>query len=397
MNNNKRIYLSSPHLSGRENCYVQEAFVSNWIAPLGPNVNGFEEELAACLGVKGTAALSSGTAAMHLALLLLGLSKGDKVFCSALTFAATANPILYEDGKAVFIDSEPGSWNMSPAALERALEDAELEGDLPKAVIVVNLYGQSADMEPILELCNRYEIPVIEDAAESLGATYKGRASGSLGKFGILSFNGNKIITTSGGGALVSDDLEALERARYLATQARLPARHYEHTEAGYNYRISNVLAGIGRGQLEVLEERVQARRAVFERYRIELGDIEGLDFMPETGYGRSTRWLTALTVDPDKCGVTRDMVIDALEEENIEARPVWKPMQLQPLYQGCKFYPHRANDGTSDNSGSFHLPYGKSVSEQLFIYGLCLPSGSNLTEEDQQRVVGVMRAVFNK
>ena len=393
MKNRKRIYLSSPHLSGREYSYVQEAFESNWIAPLGPNVNRFEEELAACLGVKGTAALSSGTAALHLALLQEGVERGDRVFCSALTFAATANPILYEDGEAVFIDSEPVSWNMSPAALKRALEDAELEGRLPKAVIVVNLYGQSADMEPILVLCGRYGVPVIEDAAESLGATYRGKMSGSLGKYGILSFNGNKIITTSGGGAMASDDLELLERVRYLATQARQPARHYEHTEVGYNYRMSNVLAGIGRGQLEMLEERVQARRMVYDRYREALGSVAGFEFMPEANYGHSTRWLTALLVDPAKCGVNRDQIIDALEKENIEARPVWKPMQLQPLYRGCRFYahPHREGDGERYR-GTFVLSHDSSVSEQLFEHGLCLPSGSNLSEEDQQRVIEVIR-----
>jgi len=386
----KRIYLSSPHMSGREMKYVEDAFASNWIAPLGPNVNRFEEELAACLGVKGAAVLSSGTAALHLALLLEEVGAGDRVFCSALTFAATANPILYEGAEAVFIDAEPETWNMSPAALKRALEDAEIEGMLPKAVIVVNLYGQSADMDPILELCDTYGVPVIEDAAESLGATYKGKMSGSFGKYGILSFNGNKIITTSGGGALVSDDLEALKRARYLATQARQPARHYEHTEVGYNYRMSNILAGIGRGQLEVLEERVRARRAVFERYRAELGDVEGFEFMPEADYGQSTRWLTALTIDPELCGISRDQVIDALEAENIEARPVWKPMQLQPLYQGCKFY----DRGTYDK-GTFHLSYGSSVSEQLFNLGLCLPSGSNLAEEEQERVIECIKKLL--
>ncbi len=390
----KRIYLSSPHMSGRENRYVQEAFDSNWIAPLGPHVDGFESELADCLGVKGALVLSSGTAALHLALLLEGLKRGDRVFCSALTFAATANPILYENGEAVFIDSEPESWNMSPAAMKRALEDAELEGKLPKAVIVVNLYGQSADMDPILELCGGYGVPVIEDAAESLGANYKGKASGSLGKYGILSFNGNKIITTSGGGALVADDLEALKRARYLATQARQPARHYEHTEVGYNYRMSNILAGVGRAQLEVLEERVQAKRAVYERYRAELGEIEGFNFMTEADFGRSTRWLTTLTVDPEQCGVSRDQIIDALEKENIEARPVWKPMQMQPLYEGCKFYPHREGDGAQAR-GTFCLTCGDSVSEQLFEYGLCLPSGSNLTEEEQERVIEVIKELL--
>ena len=382
MKNRKKIYLSSPHLSGRENSYVQEAFDSNWVAPLGPHVDGFEKELAEYLGVKGAAALSSGTAAMHLALIIMGVERGDRVFCSALTFAATANPILYEGGEAVFIDSEPQSWNMSPAALKRALEDAEIEGQLPKAVIAVNLYGQSADMDPILDLCNQYEIPVIEDAAESLGATYRGKMSGSLGRCGILSFNGNKIITTSGGGALVTDDTKLLEKARYLATQARQPARHYEHAEVGYNYRMSNVLAGIGRAQLEVLDDRVNARRAIFKRYREAFTGIEGINFMPEAEFGRCTRWLTALTIDPGVAGVSRDQIIDALEKENIEARPVWKPMQLQPLYRNCRYYPHGKD---------------MNVSEKLFLKGLCLPSGSGMSEREQSEVIECAGKLMNK
>jgi len=376
----KRIYLSAPHMSGREQKYIDEAFVTNWIAPLGPHVDAFERELASYLGVGGAVVLSSGTAALHLALMLIGVGRGDIVFCSSLTFAATANPVLYLGAKVVFIDSEPESWNISPVALEKALIKSEKEGKLPKAVIVVNLYGQSADMEPLLRLCEQYHVAVIEDAAESLGAIYRGKKSGSFGKFGILSFNGNKVITTSGGGALVSDDLEALERARYLATQARQEARHYEHTEAGYNYRLSNVLAGIGRGQLEVLEERVQARRAVFERYREAFENVEGFQFMPEASYGHSTRWLTTLTVDPHLCGVNRDDIIDALEAENIEARPVWKPMHLQPLYAGCTYFEHKA---------------GESISDRLFEQGLCLPSGSNLTAEEQARVINCIRRVL--
>ncbi len=378
-----RVYLSSPHMSGREQKFIDEAFANNWIAPLGPHVNAFEKELAVYLRVGGAAALSSGTAAIHLALLLLGVGRGDRVFCSTLTFAATANPICYVEAEPVFIDAEPSSWNMSPQALKKALVQAETEGRLPKAVIVVNLYGQSADIEPISSLCNSYEIALIEDAAESLGATYQGKKSGSFGYFSILSFNGNKIITTSGGGALVSNDPEALKRARYLATQARRPARHYEHTEVGYNYRMSNVLAGIGRGQLEVLEERVAARRAVFARYYEILSSIEGFGFMPEAPYGRSTRWLTALTVDPQLCGVDRDQIIDVLEAENIEARPVWKPMHLQPLYAGCKYFEHEAGD------------HWGSVSDRLFELGLCLPSGSNLSVEDQARVIKVIRSIL--
>ncbi len=377
----QRIYLSPPHMSGREQKYIEEAFESNWIAPLGPHVDGFERELAQYLGVRGVVALNSGTAAMHLALQLLGVDKNNTVFCSALTFAATANPILYRNAKPVFIDAEPASWNLSPEALSIALEDAKKVGCLPRAVIVVNLYGQSADMDPIIKLCRHYGVPLIEDAAESLGATYRGKASGSFGQFGILSFNGNKIITTSGGGALASNDLDALERARYLATQARQPARHYEHTEVGYNYRLSNVLAGIGRGQLEVLEDRVIAKRAIYKRYHEAFSQLEGIDFMPEASYGRTTCWLTALTVDPELCGVDRDIIIDSLESENIESRPLWKPMQMQPLFDGSRYYPHQE---------------GYSVSEILFEKGLCLPSGSNLTENDQQKVIACLKSVLN-
>ena len=376
--NKKRIYLSSPHMSGQEEVYVKEAFKTNWVAPLGPHVDAFEQELAAYLGVKGAAALSSGTAALHLALILAGVGASDKVFCSSLTFAASSNPILYLKAEPVFIDAEPESWNMSAGALERAFVAAEKKGALPKAVVAVNLYGQSADYKPIIELCDKYDALLIEDAAESLGASYRGKKSGSLGHFGILSFNGNKIITTSGGGALVSNDLKALKKARYLATQARLPARHYEHLEVGYNYRLSNVLAGIGRAQFKVLDDRVKARRAVFEKYSEALAGFEGVKFMPDAGFGLSTRWLTALTVDKDLCGVTRDEIIDALEKENIEARPVWKPMHLQPLYEGCSYYPHEAG-GEGE---------ALSISDRFFKQGICLPSGSNLTTEDQDQVI---------
>ncbi len=373
----KRIYLSPPHMSGKEQEYVEEAFASNWVAPLGPHVDGFEAELSSYLGTGGALALNSGTAAIHLALLLMDAGRGERVFCSALTFAATANPILYGGAEPIFIDSEPWSWNMSPGALERALSDTKREGQLPKAVIVVNLYGQSADLEPIIELCEGYGIPLIEDAAESFGATYKGGKSGSFGRFGVLSFNGNKIITTSGGGALVSDDLEALDRARYLSAQARQKAAHYEHTEAGYNYRLSNILAAVGRAQLEVIEERIEAKRRIFESYREAVGEIEGIAFMGEPDYGKSTRWLTALTVDPLRCKASRDQIIDTLEAENIEARPVWKPMQLQPLYAGSRYYEHEKD---------------VSVSEKLFEQGLCLPSGSSLTEEEQERVITIVK-----
>ncbi|EGL19433.1 MULTISPECIES: aminotransferase class I/II-fold pyridoxal phosphate-dependent enzyme [unclassified Paenibacillus] len=373
---NPKIYLSPPHMGEYEQQYVREAFETNWIAPLGPNVNAFEEELAAYTGAAGAAALSSGTSAIHLALKLVGICQGDRIFCSSLTFVASANPILYEGGIPVFIDSDPDTWNMSAGALRRALEEADREGNLPKAVIVVNLYGQSADMNPILTLCGKYDIPVIEDAAESLGATYEGKQSGTFGRFGVYSFNGNKIISTSGGGMLVSDDLEALEKARFWATQARDTARHYQHSEVGYNYRMSNVLAGIGRGQLRVLNDRIQARREVFGQYRRAFESIEGISFMPEADYGRSTRWLTAITVDERVTGVSSTEIVDRLAAQNIEARPVWKPLHLQPLFEGCAYYPHEEEI---------------SVSDRLFSTGLCLPSGSSLTPADQNRVMDMV------
>ena len=368
-----RIFLSTPHMSGNEQKYIQDAFDTNWIAPLGPNVDTFEQELASFVGVKDAAAVSSGTAAIHLALRLLDVQKEDKVFCSSLTFVASANPIVYLGAEPVFIDSEPETWNMSPQALERALCDANKEGKLPKAVIVVNLYGQSAKMDEILSLCNEYDVPVIEDAAESLGSTYKGKASGTFGKFGVYSFNGNKIITTSGGGMLVSDDVEALQKARFLATQARDRAPHYQHSEMGYNYRMSNILAGVGRAQLEVLEERVKARRFIFERYYGELSSMPGFYFMPELENTGSNRWLTTLTIDEKEAGISIESLLESLAEENIEARPVWKPLHMQPLFEGVKYYPHSEK----------HL-----VSEHLFKRGICLPSSSNLTEKDQRRVI---------
>jgi len=364
-------------MSGTELQFITEAFKSNWVAPLGPHVDAFERELAGYVGVKGAAALSSGTAAIHLALRLLGVGPGDVVLCSTLSFIASANPILYQGAKPVFIDSEPASWNMSPAALERAFVDAGKTGPMPKGVVVVNIYGQSADMAPLLSICDRYGVPVIEDAAESLGATYRGELSGTLGRTGVYSFNGNKIITTAGGGMLVSDDPAALEKVRFWSTQARDPARHYQHSEVGYNYRLSNILAAIGRGQLRVLEERVKARRAVFERYAAAFSDTDGFDFMPEAPFGTSTRWLTTLTVSPERCGVTAAQLIDALSAQNIEARPVWKPLHLQPLFKGCDYYPHDLNN---------------SISDSLFERGLCLPSGSSLTEAEQARVIDYIK-----
>jgi pyridoxal phosphate-dependent aminotransferase EpsN len=374
---NKRIFLSPPHLGDMEKKFVEEAFESNWIAPLGPHVDTFEREMTDYLGIGGAVALSSGTSAIHLALRLLGVGKGDRVFCSSLTFVASANPILYEGAIPVFIDSEPDSWNMSSNALKRAFDEAGHRRELPKAVIIVNLYGQSADMAKLMKICDKYGVPVIEDAAESLGAAYMGRKSGTFGKHGIFSFNGNKIITTSGGGMLVSDDLEALGKARFLATQARDKASHYQHSEVGYNYRLSNVLAGIGRGQLLVLDERVKSRREVFNRYYHELSQIDGIEFMPEIKKGFSTRWLTAMTVCRERCGVSGNDIINCLDKENIEARPVWKPLHLQPLFESCRYYSHQIDE---------------SVSDKLFIDGICLPSGSDLSESEQDRVIKIVK-----
>jgi pyridoxal phosphate-dependent aminotransferase EpsN len=369
----ERIFLSPPHLSGEELKFVHEAFESNWIAPLGPQVEAFESEIAAYVGTNGALALSSGTAGIHLGLRLLGVGAGDTVFCSDLTFVASVNPALYLGAQPIFIDSEPDSWNMSPSALERAFEDAAKERHLPKAVIVVNLYGQSADMDPILELCNAYGVPVLEDAAESLGASYKGKASGTFGRFGVFSFNGNKIITTSGGGMLVSDNLDELKKARFWATQARDPARHYQHSEMGYNYRMSNICAAIGRGQLRVLDQRIQRKREIFEIYQEELGSIPGVSFMPETSFGQSNRWLTVMTLDPSTIKRGPWELVDYLEEENIESRPVWKPMHRQPLFAGAKYYTHDENT---------------SVSGTLFETGICLPSGTSMTDQDVARVI---------
>ncbi|MEY8191254.1 DegT/DnrJ/EryC1/StrS family aminotransferase [Peribacillus simplex] len=378
----KRIFLSSPHMSGNEQKYINEAFESNWIAPLGPNVDAFEKELAEYAGTKGAAALSSGTAAIHLALQLLDVKQNDKVFCSSLTFIASANPIVYQKAEPVFIDSEPDTWNMSPKALERALVGAKQQGNLPKAVIVVNLYGQSAKMDEIVSLCNQYRVPIIEDAAESIGSTYKGKKSGTFGKFGVYSFNGNKIITTSGGGMLVSDDEESLRKARFLATQARDSAMHYQHSQIGFNYRMSNILAGIGRAQLEVLEDRINARRLVFQRYEQALEQIEGLQFMPELEDTFSNRWLTTLTVNNEKLGFSSVDIINSLADVNIEARPVWKPLHLQPIFEGCKYFPHDEQ---------------LSISDHLFGNGICLPSGSNMTIEEQERVINTILVTLSK
>ena len=370
-----RIYLSPPHMSGREQRYFQEAFDSNWIAPLGPQVDAFEREFAAQVGAPHALALASGTAALHLALQLHGVGPGDEVLVSTLTFAASANPVVYLGARPTFIDSEPASWNMDPALLAETLDARARANRLPKAVILVHLYGQSADVDPILDACRRYGVPLIEDAAEALGASYKGRAPGVFGQAGIYSFNGNKIITTSGGGMLVAHDKALLDHARKLATQARDPAPHYEHSEIGYNYRMSNLLAAVGRGQLEALAERVDRKRRIFDFYRQALGDLPGVCFMPEAPWGRSTRWLTVLTLDPRQFGADREAVRLALEAERIEARPVWKPMHLQPVFRDCP-------------------SVGGAVAAQLFRDGLCLPSGTALTTADLERIVAILRAV---
>ncbi len=410
-------------MGGEELELVKEAFATNWIAPLGPHVDAFERELAERAGTRHAAALSSGTAALHLALRGLGIQRGDEVLCSTLTFSASVNPVLYEGGVPVFVDSEERSWNMDPTRLAEALDDAKRRGRKPKAVILVHLYGQSADLDPILALCREHGVPLIEDAAEALGAVYYGHqrtenggrtaeggrqtadgggrradggslasgvgslssgtprravAPGSVGYCGIHSFNGNKIITTSGGGALVSDDEKLIAKARFWATQARDPAPHYQHSEVGFNYRMSNVLAAIGRGQLRVLDQRVEARRRNCAFYQAAFKDLPGVAFMPEADYGRCTRWLTCLTIDPATAGTDREKVRLALAEQNIEARPVWKPMHLQPIFAGTRCS-------------------GGAVAERLFEHGLCLPSGSNLTDSDLQRVVDAVRRCFGQ
>ncbi|WP_278890725.1 DegT/DnrJ/EryC1/StrS family aminotransferase [Heyndrickxia oleronia] len=375
-----RIFLSPPHMSGNEMKYINAAYESNWIAPLGENVDAFEKEIAEYVGVKGAVAVSSGTAAIHLALSLLDVQKGDTIFCSSLTFVATANPILYQGAEPIFIDSEPDTWNMSPLALEAAFVDAIQDGKLPKAVIIVNLYGQSANMDELLPICNKFNVPIIEDAAESLGASYKGQMSGTFGEYGIFSFNGNKIITTSGGGMLVSNNLKALEKARFLATQAKDPVPFYQHSVLGYNYRLSNILAGIGRGQLEVLPQRIFTRRSIYHLYQQELSKFPGVTFMPELENSLSIRWLTAITINEKITGVTIKEIFKELEEENIEARPVWKPLHTQPLYQKYKYYPHSK---------------GENVSEQLFQTGICLPSGSSMKLEDQIRVIECIKRIL--
>ena len=365
----ERIYLSPPDMSAAEREALLAAFDSNWIAPLGPEVDAFERDLAARVGVQAAAALNSGTAALHLALILLEVGPGDEVWTATLTFAATANAIRYVGATPVFIDSERESWNLDPALLREALRDASTKGALPKALVVVDLYGQCADYDAILAACQEYGVRVIEDAAEALGATYRGRPAGSFGDIGVLSFNGNKIMTTSGGGALVSDDAALVERARHLASQARKPAAHYEHEEVGYNYRLSNLLAAVGRAQLARLDEFVERRREINRRYRAALEGLSGISFLREAPGGHSTCWLTCVLLDEERLGVGPEQVRRHLETRNIEARPVWKPMHLQPVHRDCRVV-------------------GGAVAADLFRRGLCLPSGSTLSYEAQRRVI---------
>ncbi|MBA3698980.1 MAG: DegT/DnrJ/EryC1/StrS family aminotransferase [Planctomycetes bacterium] len=374
--NATRVYLSPPHLGGDELSLVQEAFATNWVAPIGPHVDAFEREMAARLGVAGAVALSSGTAALHLALVINGVGPGDQVWCASLTFCGSANPIAYVGATPVFIDSERRSWNLDPALVAQGLDDAARAGRLPKAIISVDLYGQSADYEPLVAACERHGVALIEDAAEALGATYRGKPAGAFGRCAILSFNGNKIITTSGGGMLLSNDQRLCDEARFLATQARDPAPWYQHSRIGYNFRLSNVCAAIGRGQLRVLDERVNARRRLNARYRDLLSGLPGLTFAPDLDHlpgTRCTRWLTVIQLDPKNARATPEELRLALEAENIESRPVWKPMHLQPVFAGCAFI-------------------GGGVAEELFMRGLCLPSGSSLSESDQDRVVTILR-----
>lgn len=372
---NKRIYLSSPTMHGEEQRYIQEAFDTNWVAPLGKNVNEFEKELAAYVGVSHAAALSAGTAALHLAMKLAGVGEGDVVFCSDLTFAATVNPVSYEKGVQVFVDSEEESWNMDPKALEKAFE----KYPNPKAVVLVNLYGTPAKLDEIREICSAHQVPLIEDAAESLGAVYHGKQTGSFGKYGVFSFNGNKIITTSGGGMLVSEDGEAVEKARFWATQSRDPARHYQHSEIGYNYRMSNIVAGIGRGQLKSLDLHIQKKKAIYETYRQAFASIPEIRMNPYLPGSTPNFWLSCMTIDPAS-RVTPLDVMEALERENIESRPIWKPMHMQPVFAKNDF---------------IQVTGGAPVGERVFERGLCLPSDVKNTEEDMDRIIGIVKGLF--
>jgi len=368
----KRIYLSSPHLSdeGYEKEYIKDAFDTNWIAPLGPNVDEFEKEVASKIGIKYAVALSSGTAAIHMALKAVGVEKDDIVFCQSLTFAGTANPIIYQNAIPVFIDSNFETWNMDPEALETAFE----KYPNVKAVLVVHLYGLSADLDKIMEICNKHNVTLIEDAAESLGTTYKGKYTGTFGDYGIFSFNGNKIITTSGGGMLVSNNEDKISKVRFWATQAREKERHYQHNEIGYNYRMSNILAGIGRGQLKVLDQRVAKKRYIYEFYRNELAQLDGIEFMPINEWNEPNYWLTCITLNGHVKPID---IILALEKENIESRPIWKPMHMQPVFKDYDFI-------------------GAGVSNKIFENGVCLPSDTKMKDEDLSRVCNVIKGLWS-
>ena len=374
----KRIYLSSPTMHGEEQKYVQEAFDTNWVAPLGPNVNAFEKEMAEYTNCVYAAALSSGTAAIHLSLKLLGVGRGDVVFVSDLTFSATCNPIVYEDATPVFIDAEPDTWNMSPEALKKAFE----KYPNPKAVVCAHLYGTPAKIDEIMAICKEHNVPFIEDAAESLSSTYKGRQTGTFGKYGIYSFNGNKIITTSGGGMLVSKEEDAVKQATFLATQARDPARHYQHSQIGYNYRMSNITAGVGRGQLLHLEEHKARKKAIYEQYRQAFSDIPEITMNPLNPDGDANCWLSCITI-ASNTKITPDMIMDALEEVNAESRPIWKPMHLQPVFADCDFIAHNAD--------------GSSVGGDIFNRGLCLPSDIKNTKEDMELIICTVRHCFGR
>ena len=373
---NEKIWLSPPHMGGDELKYIQEAFVSNWISPAGPHLDAFEKELCEYNGTEHCAALSSGTAAIHLALIMLGVQRDDEVICSSFTFLGSCNPILYQQAVPVFIDSEAQSWNMDPDLLDEGIKDRIKKGKKPKAIIAVHLYGMPARIKEIMAIAQKYEIPVIEDAAEGIGSTYFGQKLGTFGDIGIYSFNGNKIITTSGGGAMVSKKKEWIQQAKFLSTQARDPAPHYQHSQIGYNYRLSNICAGIGRGQLKVLDQRVKQRRTNFEFYQRSLGSSFGIKFQPEAEHCFSNRWLTCILLS-DRHSVVPEKIRLALEAENIESRPLWKPMHQQPVFKDAPFY-------------------GNGVSEDLFKRGLCLPSGSNLRSEDLRRVVDLVKSVLD-
>ena len=375
----KKIYLSSPHMGGEELNYINEAFDTNWVAPLGPNVNNFEKAVCEYTNSKAATALASGTSGIHLALKCLGVGQGDIVFCSTLTFSATANPIIYQGAEPVFIDSEYESWNMSPIALKKAFDDADKNNKMPKAVIVVNLYGQSADYDKLKVICNKYNVPIIEDAAESLGATYKGAQSGTIGDIGIYSFNGNKIITTSGGGMMVSDNEEYIKKALFWATQSRENERHYEHKELGFNYRMSNVVAGIGIGQMKVLDERIAKKKEIYETYESAFKGIDNIQMMDICDFGDPNYWLSTATINGNSKIKPLDIIL-ALEKENIESRPVWKPMHMQPFFKEYKFF------------SSLDI---ESVSADLFNRGICLPSDTKMNEDDIKKVINIITQMF--